>query len=252
VLYSQPFYPIVIPGRRDAWGPMSQPKCLFCSRPAHTLIYSPPTLKYIWRSQMDDPSGSSRLLNRLLAETADKEAEAYFRFANDPHRSLSVTPSRRVRLPARVALPAPRWSACLGIAFVSTSRRGPMGIPPIEGGSPIRAVVHIPGKCTCHGRHSGADCGGNAKSNLRLGKHFISPAVLFVVSLITSLSDVRTAGYSCPYRLRTSRQLSPIRKLLAARVAPQRSKLLQFMPPERSQNRAAAGRHGAKSRMSMA
>ena len=60
------------------------------------------------------------------------------------------------------------------------------------------------------------------------------------------------AIYSCPYRRKTSRQLFPTWKLCAARAEPQRSRLLQFMPPERSQNRAAAGLHGAKSCMSTA
>jgi len=48
------------------------------------------------------------------------------------------------------------------------------------------------------------------------------------------------------------RQLLPTRELLAASVAPHRSKLLQVMPPVRSHNRAAAGRQGAKSFMSTA
>jgi hypothetical protein len=59
-------------------------------------------------------------------------------------------------------------------------------------------------------------------------------------------------AYSCPYRRRTSRQLFSIWKLWAARVVPQRSRLLQFTPPDRSQSRAAAGSHGAKSRISRA
>ena len=63
---------------------------------------------------------------------------------------------------------------------------------------------------------------------------------------------MRVTPHSCPYRFRTWRQLFPTRPLLAAKVAPQRSRLLQVMPPERSQSRAAAGRQGAKSFMSMA
>src|SRR5580704_8821434 len=62
-------------------------------------------------------------------------------------------------------------------------------------------------------------------------------------------------GQSChswPYRLRTSRQPLPTRKLWIASVAPHRRRLLQFMPPERSQNQAAADRQGAKSRRSTA
>src|ERR1700730_1873805 len=58
--------------------------------------------------------------------------------------------------------------------------------------------------------------------------------------------------YSWPYRLRTSRQLFPTRKLWAAKVAPQRIRLLQVMPPERSQNLAAAGWQGARSCISRA
>src|SRR5262249_12886428 len=52
---------------------------------------------------------------------------------------------------------------------------------------------------------------------------------------------------SGPYRLRPCRQLLPTRALLAAKVAPHRSRLSQVMPPVRSQSRAAAGRQGAKS-----
>jgi hypothetical protein len=58
--------------------------------------------------------------------------------------------------------------------------------------------------------------------------------------------------YNWPYLLSTSRQLFPTRKLCAARVALQRSRLLQVMPPLRSQNLAAAGRQGARSFMSRA
>ena len=53
--------------------------------------------------------------------------------------------------------------------------------------------------------------------------------------------------YSCPYRLRTARHSLLTRALFAASVAPQRIKLVQFIPPARSHNRAAAGRHGANS-----
>src|SRR5262249_61670116 len=56
-----------------------------------------------------------------------------------------------------------------------------------------------------------------------------------------------TGCQSCPYRLRTMRQPLPTRELLAASVAPQRSRLLHVIPPERPQNRAAAGRQGTRS-----
>jgi hypothetical protein len=59
--------------------------------------------------------------------------------------------------------------------------------------------------------------------------------------------SIEHRAYSWPYRLRTSRQWSPTRWLLAARVAPQRSRLLQVMPPDRSQNFAAARRQAASS-----
>src|SRR5262249_56238365 len=53
----------------------------------------------------------------------------------------------------------------------------------------------------------------------------------------------------CRYRLRTRRQPLPPRELLAASGAPQGSRLPHVIPPERSQNRAAAGRQGARSFM---
>jgi hypothetical protein len=57
---------------------------------------------------------------------------------------------------------------------------------------------------------------------------------------------------SCPYLLRTARHPFPISAPFAARVAPQRNRLFQFIPAERSQNFAAAGLHGAKSFISIA
>ena len=60
------------------------------------------------------------------------------------------------------------------------------------------------------------------------------------------------AVYSCPYFLSTSRHVLPTRQLCAASVAPQRSKLLQVMPPERSHSLAAAGLQGASSARSTA
>jgi hypothetical protein len=59
-------------------------------------------------------------------------------------------------------------------------------------------------------------------------------------------------NYNWPYRLRTARHSLPTRLLFAARVAPHRSRLSQFKPPERSQNFAAAGRHGTRSFISRA
>jgi hypothetical protein len=59
-------------------------------------------------------------------------------------------------------------------------------------------------------------------------------------------------NYNCPYLCSTARQRLLTRQLFAASVAPQRSKLSQLIPPERSQSIAAAGRHGASSARSMA
>jgi hypothetical protein len=58
--------------------------------------------------------------------------------------------------------------------------------------------------------------------------------------------------YSCPYLCNTARQRLLTRQLCAASVAPQRKRLAQVIPPERSQNLAAAGRHGANSARSIA
>jgi hypothetical protein len=60
------------------------------------------------------------------------------------------------------------------------------------------------------------------------------------------------AVYSCPYLWSTARQSLPMRQLWAASVAPQRIRLLQVMPPERSHILAAAGLHGASSARSIA
>src|SRR5689334_4084926 len=58
--------------------------------------------------------------------------------------------------------------------------------------------------------------------------------------------------HNCPYLRSTARHSPPTRQLWAASVAPQRKRLLQLMPPERSHSRAAAGLHGASSAKSMA
>src|SRR5437764_13851884 len=58
--------------------------------------------------------------------------------------------------------------------------------------------------------------------------------------------------HSCPYLRSTARHSPPTRQLWAASVAPQRNRLVQLMPPERSHSRAAAGLHGASSAKSMA
>src|SRR5580700_4080606 len=118
-------------------------------------------------------SRGRQLVNRFLADPAGNEA--YYRCDNDPPRSLSVAASRRVRLPARAVLRARPRSGALGLALVGTNRRGPMDIPAIKGRSPIRAVVHVPGKCIRRRRHSAAERDGNANSYLSLGKHFIFP-----------------------------------------------------------------------------
>ncbi len=57
---------------------------------------------------------------------------------------------------------------------------------------------------------------------------------------------------SCPYFRNTWRHELLIRQLCAASVAPQRSRLLQVIPPEWSHSRAAAGLHGASSARSIA
>jgi hypothetical protein len=56
-----------------------------------------------------------------------------------------------------------------------------------------------------------------------------------------------SANYSWPYLRRTARHRLLTRQLCAASVAPQRNRLFQVIPAERSQYFTAAGRQGASS-----
>jgi hypothetical protein len=60
------------------------------------------------------------------------------------------------------------------------------------------------------------------------------------------------SDHNCPYLRNTARHSLPTRQLCAAKIAPQRRRLVQVIPSERSHNRAAAGRHGASSARSIA